>query len=295
MRNAIVARNCRPSVDLRFFHRLCGAKKRLAALNWLGNLHVRRLRLPRILFWPFVAAAIAIVAFTVVCTSSREVVVYPSEQIVVGGCTRTFRVVNPRTDTSEQLPIVFMFHGHGNTPESEADRTKLDQLAASQGFLLVYPAAIQGNWSIHTFEPGSSDDNRDIRFFDALLEHLTARFHVDRTRVYLVGMSMGATFVHQLALARSGTVAAAVAHSGSAPSPKECERPFPLMIVVGANESPVALDSARVDACEYRHGGHICELLVVKGIGHEWAQGQNLQMWRFLARHRLDDCSFPRK
>ncbi|NQT16172.1 MAG: dienelactone hydrolase family protein [Planctomycetes bacterium] len=238
--------------------------------------------------WSVAATAMGIAVLALVSTSGRKVAAFSCCEIVVDGHPRTYRVVVPPSATNEQLPIVFAFHGHGNTPESEADRTKLDQLAAARGFVLVYPAALDGSWRTHALdESESAEENCDIRFFDALLDHLSVDLNVDRKRVYLVGMSMGATFVHDVALARSDKVAAALAHSSSPPPGIECERPFPIMMVIGANEPPYALQSARDGARRYREKGHICELLLVRGIGHEWAQGQNMRMWRFLARHRL--------
>ena len=215
------------------------------------------------------------------------VAVYPSEQMVVDGAVRTFRVIVPPRMTGQRLPVVFHFHGHGNTPESEADRTRLDQLAAAQRFVLVYPAAINGSWSVHAIDPGSAERNPDIAFFDALLARLATWLNVDRQRVYVSGMSLGAAFVHELAMARSREIAAAVVHSGLALSRIDGERPPPIMMVVGANEISM-VSAARQAAQSCREQGHVCELLIVQGIGHQWAGRRNLQMWRFLEKHRLN-------
>ena len=252
--------------------------------------HMRNLfeqRAPVMRRWPMVALvvapAIGCCGLLVSLALAPKVTHFPAEHIVVDGVKRTFRVIEPPRHAAEQLPVVYHFHGHGNYPESEADRTRLDQLAASRGFVLVYPAAISGSWSIGH---GSVDENCDIRFFDALLDHLVDELDVDRKRVYITGMSMGASFVHELASARSSKIAAAVAHSGSASSQLKCDRPLPIMIVVGANET-TTLDASRQYAHKYRNRGHVVELLVVQGIGHEWSQKHNLKMWRFLSRHRL--------
>jgi len=236
-----------------------------------------------------VAGCVLFVWF-VVFVSAHDVSVSGSEQIVVDGVVRTFRMVVPRGRSGERLPVVLHFHGHGNTPESEADRTRLDQLAAAKRFVLVYPAALKDHWSLRSLSSDSADRNRDILFFDALLAHLNTHSNIDRKRVYLMGMSMGAAFVHDLAVARSSVIAAAVAHSASAPSAMDCKRPFPIMMVVGANETPL-LSAARQTAQQYRARGHVCELLVVQGIGHEWADARNCQMWQFLARHSLGEHS----
>ena len=62
---------------------------------------------------------------------------------------------------------------------------------------------------------------------------------------------------------------------------------LPIMMVVGANETSM-LSAARQTAQRCREQGHVCELLIVQGIGHQWAGRRNLQMWRFLEKHRLN-------
>jgi poly(3-hydroxybutyrate) depolymerase len=197
-------------------------------------------------------------------------------------------MVMPPRRGDERFPIVFHYHGHGNLPASEADRTKLDQLAASQRFVLVYPAAINGCWSTRNTYPGSGRADCDVRFFDCLLKHLLARPEIDRTRVYVSGMSLGAVFAHELAVARPHSIAAAVAHSGPAPERTDCRRPVPIMIVVGANEQ-LMLAAARRDLHRYRALGHPSELLIAPSMGHAWDRRHNLRMWRFLARYRLEE------
>ncbi len=243
-------------------------------------------RNPAILFPLFTVLGIVSLAMSVSLLSCPVTVICDSLQ--VDGCQRNYRVVMPPTAGGERLPVIFHFHGHGNTPESEADRTKLDQLAAARRIVVVYPAAVDGNWSTQAVRSPSGDNNRDVRFFDALLEHLVAHCDIDRTRVYVTGMSMGAEFVHELAMARSQKIAAVAACSASASCEVDSARPFPVMMVVGEKESNVVA-AAREDAAEYRQRGHICELLVVPRRGHEWPPDRNMQIWRFLKQYQLDE------
>jgi len=234
-----------------------------------------------------VAAALGILSFAVALAFPSSAVTAISDRIVVDGRPRSFRMVVPPRTAGERLPVIFHFHGHGNTPESEADRTRLDQLAAAHRIVLVYPAAIEGNWRTRAIDSSSLDENLDVRFFDALLEHLIRRLDVDPARVYVTGMSMGAEFVHELAMARSRKIAAVVAHSACASGEIHSERQFPIMIAVGEKEYTL-LEAARQDALEYRSQGHVCEVLVNHGRGHQWARDRIMQMWRFLAKHHLD-------
>lgn len=129
-------------------------------------------------------------------------------------------------------------------------------------------------------------ENPDLKFFDALLEQLKQREQIDDERIYLMGMSNGASFAQLLALQRSDVVAAVVAHSGPLPKEwwiKKPKRRFPILLAVGANDAVGEIEeSAKI----YQENGQTTELLVVPGIGHVWAKDHNEQFWEFLAKHR---------
>ena len=115
------------------------------------------------------------------------------DQLVVDDTTRRYRIVVPH-ETVRPTPVVFAFHGIGDSTDSMADYSRLDRIAARNGFILVYPAALNSMWA--TIDIGSSnlEANPDVRFFDQLLAHLTSVYDVDRDRIYLMGMSNDASF-----------------------------------------------------------------------------------------------------
>jgi polyhydroxybutyrate depolymerase len=163
-----------------------------------------------------------------------------------------------------------------------AKSSRLDQLAARNGFILVYPDAFM--WETVDAKADNLDTNKDVRFFDQLLSHLSKHYEIDRHRVYAVGMSNGAMFVHLLAVARSNDIAAIAAHSGirtkDIGSPKS---PIPVMLVAGEND-PV-LKPMQSDADRYRADGHIVEFVSVPGLGHKWSMRHNSDIWNFLSQH----------
>lgn len=209
----------------------------------------------------------------------------PNEDITVDGTTRHFRLVVPHA-LPKPAPIVFAFHGIGDSTESMADYSRLDQLAARNGFILVYPAARKSMWATENATAHNLDANADVRFFDQLLVHLAKHHDIDRDRVYAIGMSNGGSFVQLLATARSKTLAAIAAYSGSKPrhigSP---ERPLPIRLVVGANDLAASVMQSEAD--EYRSQGHVVEFVSVPGLGHEWPSRQNTETWNFLSQHSL--------
>ena len=219
----------------------------------------------------------------------RQIVVQilPDQSIAVDESVRRYRLVIPHSLPADNVPIVFAFHGVGDSPEAMAKYSGLDQVAVENGFLLVYPAARRAMWTTVNVDAQNLDYNPDIRFFDRLLEHLAGRYQIDPNRVYLVGMSNGATFAQLVAFARPD-VAAVVAHSG--PMPRDLQSAtgrFPILLLVGTND--FAADAMRSDSAEYRNGKHSVGFVAISGLGHEWSLRHNAEIWRFLSSHRLGE------
>ncbi len=232
------------------------------------------------------AVTVALVGFLIWRSLQNPIAadVYPHEEIAVGEVQRTIRLVIPQR-LKGPVPVVFAFHGIGDAPDAMPKYADLDRLACEHGFVLVYPVANPRMW--RTEGPDASTaENPDVQFFDAILKHLKQRQQIDDQPIYLMGMSNGASFAQLLAFERSDEIAAVVAHSGASPKEwrsKRLVRPFPILLVVGAND---AVDAIEESEASYREQGHTTRLLVVPGIGHAWAKDRNEEFWEFLAKHR---------
>ena len=181
-------------------------------------------------------------------------------------------------------PVVFAFHGVGDAPDAMPKYTDLDRVASKHGFVLVYPVSNSRTW--RTEGPvASTAENPDVQFFDALLKHMKQREQIDDRRVYLMGMSNGASFAQLLAFQRSNVIAAVVAHSGPLPKEwrsKKLTRSFPILLVVGANDAVEAMEEC---SKMYQDKGQTAKLLVVPDLGHGWAKDRNEEFWEFLKKH----------
>lgn len=213
--------------------------------------------------------------------------VFPDERLKVGEAERSFRLVVPRR-LQNPAPLVFAFHGMGDTAAGMASYSKLDRLAARQGFVLVYPEARKGMWATMEIGEVALEDNPDLQYFDRLLEVLGERFDLDQRRTYVIGMSNGASFAQLLAAARPDKIAAAAAHSG--PNPGELLPPGegpPLLLLVG--EDDFACSVMRADAERYRDCGRAAEFESIPGWGHQWSTAHNSRIWAFLSQSRRSE------
>ncbi len=200
----------------------------------------------------------------------------------VDDVNRSYRVALPR-HRSEPIPIVFAFHGIGDSADSMAAYSQLDWLAAEHGFLLVYPEARNHMWATIDVAPHTLDANPDVRFFDRLLAKLSRQYAIDPDRVYVVGMSNGASFTQLLAHARSSEIAAVVACAGTRPPALPAsETPFPVLLMVGSDDS--AVTAIERDHEAYQSAGNASKLIIVHGLGHQWPTRHNETMWEFMVR-----------
>jgi poly(3-hydroxybutyrate) depolymerase len=222
-------------------------------------------------------------------SSAVEIQIHERKSLEVAGEHREYCLIVPRSQSGDLVPLVIAFHGIGEPAAAMVDYARLDQLAAEHGALVALPEMSRGAWTARGPD-ALSPQNPDVLFFDALAGRLAERYPVDARRVYVLGMSNGASFAQLLMHLRSSTIAGVVAHSG--PPPRELtnvvpERPCPILLLVGTDDSPFVVDDVRGAARTYRASGHVVELIAVDGLGHAWSREHDGAIWEFLTRHRL--------
>jgi polyhydroxybutyrate depolymerase len=173
----------------------------------------------------------------------------------VDGVERTALVSTPRGPAPETgWPLVLVFHGHGGTSAQAARSFRMH--AAWPDAIVVYPHGLptpgrltdpEGRRPGWQHEPGGQDD-RDLRFVDAMLTTLSAR--IDRSRVYAAGHSNGGTMVYVLWAARADRFAAFAPSSSVFGRAIAGARPKPAFVVAGREDRlvPYAAQMRSLDA-----------------------------------------------
>ncbi|MBV8635115.1 MAG: PHB depolymerase family esterase [Burkholderiaceae bacterium] len=121
---------------------------------------------------------------------------------------------------SERLPLVVMLHGCGQNAEAFAHCTRMNRLAASQRFLVLYPeqdrtANAQNCWN--WFDTRTGRARREAESIDAAIDHVCLLYPVDRDRIVLAGLSAGASMAALMATQRPARYRAIAMHSGVPP------------------------------------------------------------------------------
>jgi len=166
-----------------------------------------------------------------------------SQEFTVGDVKREALVYAP-AKPGKSVPVVFVYHGHGGTAKHAA-RTMAFHTQWSEA-IVVYPQGLptvgqltdpKGEKAGWQAKAGDNDD-RDLKFFDAMLKSLKKEHPVDEKRIYVTGHSNGGGFTYLLWKER-GDVFAAVAPCAAVARYIPDLKPKPCLHVAGETDALV--------------------------------------------------------
>lgn len=161
-------------------------------------------------------------------TTSRSTGTVPRGAIFTKGTfksafgTRSYMLYVPAVakKTDVAMPLIVMLHGCGQTPEDFARGTGMNALAEEFGFVVLYPAQSRDahlsrcwNWFRREDQARGAGEPALIA---AMTHHVMHEQNVDPAKVYVAGLSAGASAALILATAYPDVFAAVGVHSGLA-------------------------------------------------------------------------------
>jgi polyhydroxybutyrate depolymerase len=183
-------------------------------------------------YW--IIALLAVVLMVLPAASSIPVaadVTLSSGVIESGGYNRTYEYYIPTNYTgSEEVPLLFSFHGLGSSGAGQESLTRFAELAEQERFIAVFPNAL----ALDPYDPALNECAQylpplpganiqwnlglvwslqycagidDVGFVSDLIDFFEATYNIDDGRIYATGMSNGAMFSHYLALMLPDTFA----------------------------------------------------------------------------------------
>jgi poly(hydroxyalkanoate) depolymerase family esterase len=116
-----------------------------------------------------------------------------------------------------RLALLVMLHGCKQNALMFAEGTRMNRLADAHCFAVLYPEQSSDanplrcwNWFDHATLEGDGEAGRIAR----LVEHVAAQYPIDRSRVWVAGMSAGAAMARILAVRHANLFVACAVHSG---------------------------------------------------------------------------------
>lgn len=135
------------------------------------------------------------------------------------GGSYDYKLYVPSGNAKAPMPLVVMLHGCAQGPDTFAESTRMNTLAESGRFLVLYPAqkitanpARCWNWFV---PKNQARDSGEPAAIVAMVDEVARSHPVDRKRVYVAGLSAGASMAAILAACYPDVFAAAGIHSGT--------------------------------------------------------------------------------
>src|SRR5690606_31790012 len=129
----------------------------------------------------------------------------------------SYFVYVPPSHEMKGSAMLVMLHGCKQTATEFAQGTRMNQHAAKSGMVVVYPQQSRQRQALRCWRWYLPDPQHGFAEADAiaaLVRNLVQRHKLDKTRIYLAGMSAGAGMSSLLALRHPRLFAAVALHSG---------------------------------------------------------------------------------
>ena len=176
----------------------------------------------------------------------------------VGHDTRLAIVFAPSVKTEQaKAPLIFVFHGHGDNAWFSTKQFPFQELwpeaivVCPQGLPTVSASDPRGERRGWQHEPGEVED-RDLKFFDAMLKTLRRKFRVDDQRIYAAGFSNGGFFDYILWAKRENLFAALAPCAAALRAPLQIPKPKPIFVVAGEQDQRVPFAEQRKNVAALR-------------------------------------------
>lgn len=115
-------------------------------------------------------------------------------------------------------PLVVMLHGCRQTPEGFDAASGFSALARQCGFVLLYPQQSEGNnpqRCFNWFRPSAiARDRGELMSVRQMIEFTCSRHRIDRSRIYIAGLSAGGALTSALLATYPGLFAGAAIFAG---------------------------------------------------------------------------------
>jgi polyhydroxybutyrate depolymerase len=126
-----------------------------------------------------------------------------------------------RYQGEKSMPLVLALHGDGSDADSLARFSGLNEKADEAGFLVVYPNGTGQREKMLTWNAGrccgyaQHRNIDDTEFIEKILNEVEKGYPVDRSRIYVTGISNGAMMAYRLVSELPHRIAAVAAVAGS--------------------------------------------------------------------------------
>ncbi|MBS1957133.1 MAG: hypothetical protein JST89_23285 [Cyanobacteria bacterium SZAS-4] len=171
--------------------------------------------------------------------------------IKVDGADRHYLLhVPPNYAPTKPMPMILALHGMGGNSADFEKRTKLNDIADKEGFIVAYPDSTQWfsqkDWKTWDTDDGIIPPGKhvdDTKFLRSVIDTTQSQLNVDDKRIYMAGISNGGMMTMHAAGPLSDKLAAVAVVSGAMSGKEESPtQPLSVLNIHGTNDSVIPIN-----------------------------------------------------
>jgi poly(hydroxyalkanoate) depolymerase family esterase len=123
----------------------------------------------------------------------------------------------PEEALASGLPLIVMLHGCHQTATQFAQGSRMNAWAERKGYAVLYPQQLVSNQAQRCwkwFDRATQEGGGDVPTIISMIAQVAGAYRIDRSRIYVAGISAGAGMANILALNHPHLFAAVGLHSG---------------------------------------------------------------------------------
>ena len=184
--------------------------------------------------------------FTVYCKAQDF-----TDKLTIDGVDREYIMHLPKNyHITIPRPLIIVLHGGGSDAKSMVNFTKFNKLADKGNFIVVYPNAVNNNWSDGRIGEQLPMERDDVKFISVMIDTLVARYGVNPKRVFATGISNGGFFSIYLAYKLSNKILGVAPVCATIPENYadsfKTEYPTSILLINGTEDPLVKYDGGSV-------------------------------------------------
>ena len=161
---------------------------------------------------------------------------------VSGSSKRTYILhVPPTYSTATTVPLMIALHGRTWTASSFRELSQLDQVADSKNFIIAYPDGEGTMWNAGNCCSTIGTD--DVTLISGMIDSISSKYNIDKTRVWALGWSNGGMMAYRLACELSEKVTA-IAIGGAVFATDSCKpaKPVSVFAIHGTDDQTLPIE-----------------------------------------------------
>jgi polyhydroxybutyrate depolymerase len=179
--------------------------------------------------------------------------------VVVGDLVRSYHLYRPAMITEgAPVSLVMVLHGGFGTGRGAEESYGWDAVADTERIVVVYPDGTERAWNAGGWCCGIPHRKSidDVGFLTQVLAEVGAEERIDRSRIFVTGMSNGALMAYRLACESTVPLAAIGPVAGTMAVPCASARPTSVLAIHGLADQHVPFAGGRPGHGVYRHQFH---------------------------------------